>query len=164
MDTTITLTEEQISRDLYPQKFGIRGKIWVAILVAICLIGAFAYYLQLKEGLVVTHMRDYVSWGIYISNFVFFVAISLVGSLITAIFRLSNVRWSTPLTRIAEIIAVSAIVFASIIIVVDMGRPERFLNLLLHGRIQSPITWDVIVIGTYFFINHNPLIYVPSIL
>ena len=160
VDTTITLTEEQISRDLYPQKFGIRGKIWVAILIAICLIGAYAYYLQLKEGLVVTHMRDYVSWGIYISNFVFFVAISLVGSLITAIFRLSNVRWSTPLTRIAEIIAVSAIVFASIIIVVDMGRPERFVNLFLHGRIQSPIMWDVIVIGTYFFISLL-LLYLP---
>jgi len=160
VDTTITLTEEQISRDLYPQKFGIRGKIWTAILIAICLIGAYAYYLQLKEGLVVTHMRDYVSWGIYISNFVFFVAISLVGSLITAIFRLSNVRWSTPLTRIAEIIAVSAIVFASIIIVVDMGRPERFLNLFLHGRIQSPIMWDVIVIGTYFFISLL-LLYLP---
>jgi len=160
VDTTITLTEEQIRRDLYPQKFGKRGKIWVAILIAICLIGAYAYYLQLKEGLVVTHMRDYVSWGIYISNFVFFVAISLVGSLITAIFRLANVRWSTPLTRIAEIIAVSAIVFASIIIVVDMGRPERFLNLFLHGRMQSPIMWDVIVIGTYFFISLL-LLYLP---
>jgi len=160
VDTTITLTEEQISGDLYPQKFGKRGKIWVAILIAICLIGAYAYYLQLKEGLVVTHMRDYVSWGIYISNFVFFVAISLVGSLITAIFRLANVRWSTPLTRIAEIIAVSAIVFASIIIVVDMGRPERFLNLFLHGRMQSPIMWDVIVIGTYFFISLL-LLYLP---
>ena len=160
MDTTITLTEEQISRDLYPQKFGKRGTIWVAILIVICLVGAYAYYRQLKEGLVVTHMRDYVSWGIYISNFVFFVAISLVGSLITAIFRLSNVRWSTPLTRIAEIIAVSAIVFAAIIIVVDMGRPERFLNLFLHGRMQSPIMWDVIVIGTYFFISLL-LLYLP---
>ena len=160
VDTTITLTEEQISRDLYPQKFGKRGTIWVAILIVICLVGAYAYYRQLKEGLVVTHMRDYVSWGIYISNFVFFVAISLVGSLITAIFRLSNVRWSTPLTRIAEIIAVSAIVFAAIIIVVDMGGPERFLNLFLHGRMQSPIMWDVIVIGTYFFISLL-LLYLP---
>jgi molybdopterin-containing oxidoreductase family membrane subunit len=101
----------------------------------------------------VTNMGDYVSWGIYISNFVFFVAISLVGSLITAILRLANVHWATPLTRIAEIIATSAIVFASIIIVVDMGRPERFTNLFLHGRLQSPIIWDVIVIGTYFFIS-----------
>ncbi len=127
--------------------------IWTAILVLICLIGAFAYYRQLRYGLVVTNMRDYVSWGIYISNFVFFVAISLVGSLITAILRLANVHWSTPLTRIAEIIAVSAIIFAALIIIVDMGRPERFMNIILYGRLQSPIMWDVIVIGTYFFIS-----------
>ena len=83
-------------------------------------------------------MRDYVSWGIYISNFVFFVAISLVGSLITAIFRLANVHWSTPLTRIAEIIAVSAIMFASLIIIVDMGRPERFLTCLFMAAYSRP--------------------------
>lgn len=143
-----------------PQQFGRSGKIWVAILVLICLIGAFAYYLQLKDGLIVTNMRDYVSWGIYISNFVFFVAISLVGSLITAVFRLANVEWSTPLTRIAEIIAVSAITFASLIIIVDMGRPERLLNLFAYGRIQSPIMWDVIVITTYLFISIL-LLYIP---
>ena len=146
-------TTDQIIRDLLPRKFERRGMIWTGILVLICLFGAYAYYRQLKFGLVVTNMRDYVSWGIYISNFVFFVAISLVGSLITAIFRLANVKWSTPLTRIAEIIAVSAIVFASIIIIVDMGRPERFMNLFLNGRIQSPIMWDVIVIATYFVIS-----------
>ncbi|MEP7164856.1 MAG: NrfD/PsrC family molybdoenzyme membrane anchor subunit [Ferruginibacter sp.] len=153
MENLTSLTPEQITRDLLPQKFGRRGIIWTYTLILICLLGAFAYYRQLRYGLIVTHMRDYVSWGIYISNFVFFVAISLVGSLITAILRLTNVHWSTPLTRIAEIIAVSAIVFASLIIIVDMGRPERFMNLVLHGRIQSPIMWDVIVITTYFFIS-----------
>ena len=91
--------------------------------------------------------------NLFFRIFVFFVAISLVGSLITAILRLANVHWSTPLTRIAEIIAVSAIVFAALIIIVDMGRPERFMNIFLDGRIQSPIMWDVIVITTYFFIS-----------
>ena len=155
-----TPDSERITADLYPQKFGPKGMLWTWSLVAICCFGAYAYFLQLKNGLVVTGMRDYASWGIYISNFVFFVAISLVGSLITAIFRLSDVHWSTPLTRIAEIIAVSAIVFASLIIIVDMGRPERFLNIFLYGRIQSPIIWDVIVIGTYFFISFL-LLYLP---
>ncbi len=98
-------------------------------------------------------MGDYVSWGIYISNFVFFVAVSLVGSLITAIFRLSGVPWRTPLTRIAEIIAVSNITFAALIIIVDMGRPDRIYFLFTHGRLQSPILWDVIVITTYFFLS-----------
>ena len=149
----VTLSPEKITQDLLPQKFGKRGWIWTGTLIVICIIGAYAYSLQLRRGLVVTNMRDYVSWGIYISNFVFFVAISLVGSLITAVLRLANVHWSTPLTRIAEIIATAAIVFASIIIVVDMGRPERFLNLFIHGRLQSPIIWDVVVIGTYFFLS-----------
>jgi Ni/Fe-hydrogenase subunit HybB-like protein len=148
--SSVTLSPEKITQDLLPQKFGKRGMIWTGTLIVISLIGAYAYSLQLRRGLVVTNMRDYVSWGIYISNFV---AISLVGSLITAILRLANVHWSTPLTRIAEIIATAAIVFASIIIVVDMGRPERFLNLFIHGRLQSPIIWDVVVIGTYFFLS-----------
>jgi Ni/Fe-hydrogenase subunit HybB-like protein len=154
------LARQKIIDDLLPKKFGWKGTVWVIVLLFFCVIGLGAYILQLSKGLVVTSMRDYASWGIYISNFVFFVAISLVGSLITAVLRLTNVRWSTPLTRIAEIIAVSAITFASIIIVVDMGRPERFYNLFTHGRLQSPIVWDVIVITTYFFISLL-LLYLP---
>ncbi len=156
----VHLTDDKIIRDLMPQQFGKRGMIWTGILVAFCLVGAFAYYRQLRYGLIVTSMRDYASWGIYISNFVFFVAISLVGSLITAVLRLSGVHWSTPLTRIAEIIAVSAITFAALIIIVDMGRPDRFYNLFLYGRLQSPIIWDVTVITTYFFISLL-LLYIP---
>ena len=150
---TATAQDEKIIQDLLPRKLKTSGKVLVGILSAICLVGIYAYYRQLRYGLVVTNMRDYVSWGIYISNFVFFVAISLVGSLITAVFRLAGVKWGSPLTRIAEMIAVSAIIFASLIIIVDMGSPERFYNLFLYGRIQSPIMWDVIVIATYFFIS-----------
>jgi molybdopterin-containing oxidoreductase family membrane subunit len=154
------LAEQQIVKDLLPQKFGKQGVIWVISLCAVAALGLFAYIRQLYYGLEVTHLRDYVSWGIYISNFVFFVAISLVGSLITAVLRLSDVHWSTPLTRIAEIIAVSAIMFAGLIIIVDMGRPERFYNLFTHGRLQSPIIWDVIVISTYLVVSIM-LLYIP---
>jgi Ni/Fe-hydrogenase subunit HybB-like protein len=144
---------EKVISDLLPQKFGKAGIIWTSILIVLCFAGMIGYYRQLTNGLSVTGMRDYASWGIYISNFVFFVAISLVGSLITAIFRLTNVGLRTPLTRIAEIIAVSAIMFAGLIIIVDMGRPERFVNLFVHGRLQSPIIWDVIVISTYLVLS-----------
>jgi Ni/Fe-hydrogenase subunit HybB-like protein len=145
--------KQKIINDLLPKKFGAKGRLWVVALLIICIIGVVGYYKQLTEGLIVTDMRDYASWGIYISNFVFFVAISLVGSLVTAMLRIINFKWRTPLTRIAEIIAVSAITFASIIIVVDMGRPDRFYNLFIHTRLQSPIVWDVVVITTYFFIS-----------
>ena len=139
-----------------------RSKLWLVALFLIIMLGIFAYYRQVKFGLIVTAMRDYTSWGIYISNFVFFVAVSLIGSLVSSILKLTNAKWSTPLTRISEIIAVACIICASIIIIVDMGRPDRFFNVILHGRIQSPIIWDVIVIFTYLIISLL-LLYIPLI-
>lgn len=130
-----------------------RLKIWIFILLVVIAVGAFAYYRQLRYGLIVTAMRDYTSWGIYISNFVFFVAVSLVGSLVSSILRLSKVTWATPLNRISEIIAVAAIICASMTIIIDMGRPDRFFNVFRYGRIQSPIIWDVIIISTYLMIS-----------
>jgi len=144
---------------LLPRKFNLKGKIWTIFLLAVTLFGLYAYIHQLKNGLGVTGMRDYVFWGIYISNFVFFVAVSLVGSLMSAILKLSGAKWSTPLTRISEMIALSSIIMAGVIIIVDMGRPERLVNLLLHGRLQSPITWDVIVITTYLVISFLLLLF-----
>jgi len=131
----------------------LKYKLWVAFLLLIILIGGYAYYKQLKLGLIVTAMRDYTSWGIYISNFVFFVAISLVGSLISSILKLNKNEWSRPLTRVSEIIAVAAIICAAVIIIVDMGRPDRFFYVIMHLRIQSPIIWDVIIISTYLVIS-----------
>jgi Ni/Fe-hydrogenase subunit HybB-like protein len=141
------------NEDLLPQRFGKAGKLWVAFLLIICAVGLYNYVQQLINGLVVTGLSDTVSWGIYISNFVFFVAVSLVGSLITAILNLLNISWRAPITGISEIIAVSGIMFAGLIIIVDMGRPDRLLNMFIHGRIQSPIVWDVIVVMTYMTIS-----------
>ncbi len=147
---------------LRPRSFSIPGKVWAGGLILIALLGGYAYLRQLREGLAVTAMRDYAFWGIYISNFVFFVAISLVGSLVTAVLRLSRASWSFALSRIAEMIAVAAIIMASLIIIVDMGRPDRILHIFLYGRLQSPIVWDVLVITTYLAVSVL-LLYFPLI-
>lgn len=128
-------------------------KIWILFLCVVILLGAYGYYKQLRDGLEITAMRDYTSWGIYISNFVFFVAISLVGSLFSSILKLNKNRWALPLMRISEIIAVAAIICAAVIIIIDMGRPDRFIYVFQYGRIQSPIIWDVIIISTYLVIS-----------
>ncbi len=147
---------------LLPQKFGRTGKLWFSFLILICIAGVIAYIYQLRNGLAVTGMHDYTSWGVYIATFVFFVAVSLVGALISAILKLTHTNWRTPLTRIAEIIAVSSIIMAALIIVIDMGRPERILNVFVYGRIQSPILWDVAVINTYLIISIL-MLYIPMI-
>jgi molybdopterin-containing oxidoreductase family membrane subunit len=153
---------DTLLEDLVPRKFGKKGVIWTSILIVIIILGIIAYIDQLIKGQEVTNMRDYTLWGIYISNFVFFVATSFVGSVVVAILRLTKNTWRTPLVRIAEIITFASITMAGITIMIDMARPDRLLNLFIHARLQSPITWDVIIIPTYIAISFL-LLYFPLI-
>ena len=150
----------KLVNDLAPRKFGKRGTIWTTLLIVIIIAGIIAYIDQIIKGQVVTNMRDYALWGIYISNFVFFVATSFVGSVTVAVLRLTKNTWRTPLVRIAEIITFAAIVMAGITIMIDMARPDRLLNLFIHARLQSPITWDVIIVPTSIVLSFL-LLYFP---
>jgi molybdopterin-containing oxidoreductase family membrane subunit len=122
---------------------------FVASLLLFVALGAYAYYTQLETGLGVTGMRDVVLWGIYISNFVFFIGISHAGTLISAVLRVSHAEWRKPITRMAESITVMALIVGAMFPLIDLGRPDRILNLIVYGRIQSPIIWDFISIATY---------------
>jgi len=122
---------------------------FVGLLLGVVGFGTYAYSTQLQSGLVVTAMRDNVLWGLYITNFVFFIGISHVGALMSAILRLSGAEWRKPITRMAEAITACSLAVGALMPIVDLGRPDRILNIPLYGRIQSPILWDFISIGTY---------------
>ncbi len=143
----LTETEQVLLRPL--TNWSPRFKALVVVLAAIVAWGAFAYLTQLQRGLVVTNMRDTVSWGVYIANFVFFIGISHVGALMSAILRLAGAEWRRPITRMAEAITVCSLFVGAAMPIIDLGRPDRLLNVLFYGRLQSAILWDFISIFTY---------------
>ena len=134
----------------------------VGSLLLIVAWGVYAYSTQFREGLYVTGMRDRVTWGLYISLFVFFIGISHAGTLISAILRVSKAGWRVPVTRMAEFITVVALMIGALFPMIDLGRPDRIHHILLFGRWQSPIIWDVFAITTYltgsFIYLYLPLI------
>ncbi len=131
-------------------------------LLAVALWGVYAYYVQVTTGLGVTGMRSVVSWAFYIINFVFFIGISHVGALMSAILRLTNAEWRKPITRIAEIVTFASLMMAVMMPLTDLGRPDRLLNTIVFARLQSPLTWDFMAIGTYM-IGSTIFLYLPMI-
>lgn len=123
---------------------------WVGFLLVLVGIAIYAYSTQLRDGLIVTDLSDRISWGMYISLFVFFIGISHAGTLISAILRASNAPWRMPVTRMAEMITVVALMVGGLMPILDLGRPDRLVNIFTHGRWQSPQIWDVVAISTYF--------------
>lgn len=163
-----TFTQEEymeMKQDLLRpiQHIGLWGKVWIGFLIAVCLAGVYAYYLQETRSKYMTvSLRDYTMWGVYISNFVFFIALSMIGVLMSSVLKLTNFQWYRPLARIAEVVALGAICLAGVSIVVAMGRPDRLHYLFIYARIQSPITWDIIVVITYV-VASLVLLYIPMI-
>lgn len=123
--------------------------ITVGLLGAVMLWGLISYYLQYNYGLGLTGLNQPISWGFYITNFVFFIGISHAGTLISAILRIARAEWRRPITRMAEVITVMVLFLGAANIIVDLGRPDRALFVLQYGRYQSPLLWDVISITTY---------------
>lgn len=123
--------------------------ISVAILFSIAAFAVWTWYHQIRTGLGVTGMNRPVFWGVYITNFVFFIGISHAGTLISAILRLCQAEWRRSITRAAEVITVLVLFFGVFNIIVDLGRPDRALNVILHGQFRSPLLWDVTSISTY---------------
>ncbi len=139
------------------------GFYWsVGALSLLILWGAMAYWTQFREGLGVTGLHQPVSWGFYVTNFVFFIGISHAGTLISAILRLSKAEWRRPVTRMAEVITVMVLFIGAGQILVDLGRPDRALNILRYGRYQSPLLWDATSISAYLTASIVYL-YIPMI-
>lgn len=123
--------------------------LWI-ILGGLLLLGIGMWVRQFILGLGVTGLNRPVYWGVYITNFVFFIGLAHSGTFISAILRLAGQGWRKPLTRAAEAITLFSLPFGVAAILADMGRPERVLNIIFYGRYQSPILWDFTAVGLYF--------------
>ncbi|RPJ09057.1 MAG: hypothetical protein EHM36_04715, partial [Deltaproteobacteria bacterium] len=108
-------------------KTGWRFYLFISILTALVLWGVFAYVTQYRNGLTVTGLSRQVFWGVYITNFVFFIGISHAGTLISAILRIAKAEWRRSITRSAELITVIALFFGVGNVLIDLGRPDRML-------------------------------------
>ncbi len=121
----------------------------VAALLIIIAWGGSAYYRQLTLGLGTTGMNRPVFMGVYIINFVFFIGLSHAGTLISAILRIVGAEWRRPFTRGAEAITLFSLPFGAGSIIIDLGRPDRLLNVIQYGSFESPILWDVASVSLY---------------
>jgi len=125
------------------------GYAWISFLILLIGFGIFAFIYTELNGHIVTGMRDNVVWGVYISNFIFFMGLGYAGAILAGTLRLLRIKWRAPLMRIIELVTLISVIIGPIYILLCIGRLDRLGNLFIHGRIQSPITWDVLAVLTF---------------
>jgi molybdopterin-containing oxidoreductase family membrane subunit len=139
---------------------------WVAFLGVIFLAGIAGYIYQTHEGLVVSNMREQVSWGYYISNFSFLVGVAAAAVLLVIPAYLYHFKAIKKIVAFGELLAITAVIMSMMFLTVDTGRPERFWHAIpLIGSInlpQSILGWDIIVLSGYLLINILSVSYVAG--
>src|SRR5512135_2370983 len=131
--------------------------LWLAFLSFLVLLGLYAYIGQATRGLIVTAMRDQVSWGFYVANFTYLVGVAAAAVLLVVPAYLYHFKPIKEIVLFGELLAISAITMCSLFIMVDMGQPLRVWHLLpAAGAMNFPsslLAWDVIVLNGYLIIN-----------
>ncbi len=130
---------------------------WLGVLGVLIALGGWQYWIQLRDGLVVTGMSDQVSWGFYIANFAFLVGIAAAAVLLVIpayIFHRQDVK---QVVLVGEAMAVAAVVMAMLFVMIDLGRPDRIWHMIpVIGRFNFPMSllaWDVVVLSGYLLLN-----------
>jgi len=104
-------------------------------------------------GLIITGMGRDVSWGLYISQFTYLVGIAAAALMVVLPCYLHNYKLFARITVLGEFMAVAAVIMCMLFIFVDLGRPDRVLNVLLHPTPNSVMFWDMIVLSVYLLLN-----------
>jgi Ni/Fe-hydrogenase subunit HybB-like protein len=136
---------------------GTAYKAWVAFLLVTIGVGGFAYAHQVRHGLIATNMRDEVSWAFYIGNFTFLVGVAAAAVLLVIPAYVYQWKPLKEVVVLGELLAISALVMCLLFILVDMGRPDRFLHIMpFFGTPNWPrslLAWDALVLNGYLAVN-----------
>jgi len=143
---------------------GSRGyHAWLACLGVVIAVGVWAYAHQLEEGLIVTSLRDPVSWGFYIGNFTFLVGVAAAAVILVIPAYIYHWKPIKEIVILGELLAIAAIAMCMLFVLVDMGRPDRLLHIMpFIGHLNVPsslLAWDVLVLNIYLFLNLGVVTY-----
>lgn len=127
--------------------------IWIACLILVVTVGFFFYLRQLDYGLGITGMSRDVSWGLYIAQFTFLVGVAASAVMLVLPYYLHDYKAFGRITVLGEFLAVSAVVMCILFVFVDLGRPSRVMNVILHPQPASILFWDMVVLSGYLLIN-----------
>ena len=124
------------------------------------MIGALSVAIQIDVGMGMSGISHPVGWGVYITNFVFWIGIGHAGTLISAVFFLTRAPWRPSVYRAAEGMTVFAVMTAGLFPLIHVGRIWYAFWLIpypnqrmLWVNFKSPLLWDVFAVSTYLTIS-----------
>jgi Ni/Fe-hydrogenase subunit HybB-like protein len=139
------------------------GKIVLAVLAALTVLGLVVGVIRLVQGLgETTGLTDAYPWGLWIGFDFSLIAFAGVGFTMAAIVYLLNLKQYKPLSRAAVLTGFLGYVSVLIILLIDLGRPDRFWGFIVFWNAHSPlfeISWCILLYTAVLTIEFLPIFF-----
>ena len=139
------------------------GKVVLAVLGLLTLLGVVTGIWRLVVGLgESTNLSDAFPWGLWIGFDFSLIAISGVGFTMAAVVYILNLDEFKPLARASVLAGFLGYASVLIILLIDLGRPDRFWGFIVFWNHHSPlfeISWCVLLYTTVLALEFLPFLF-----
>ena len=135
--------------------------IWLGVMGVILLGGLVAGIMVFWKGLVITNLTDLVPWGLWITIDLSSIALGAGAFSLCAGVYLFGLKRYQPIARTATFVGLIGYTMATLALILDIGRPERFWHSMVYWNVHSllwEVTMCVILYLTVLMLEAMPII------
>ncbi|HEY9079765.1 NrfD/PsrC family molybdoenzyme membrane anchor subunit [Magnetovibrio sp.] len=122
---------------------------WLGAMIA---VGLYAVYNMEHHGHVITGMNNAIVWGTP-HVFAVFLIVAASGALnVASISSVFGKYHYKPLARLSAVSSLALLAGGLMVLVLDLGRPDRLIVAMTHYNFKSIFAWNIILYNGFFVI------------
>jgi Ni/Fe-hydrogenase subunit HybB-like protein len=110
---------------------------WLGFLAVLVLIGLYSTITVFIKGLVITNLTDSVPWGLWITIDLSSIALGAGAFTLSAIVYIFGIKRLQSIIRLAVLVGFAGYTSAMLMLLVDIGRPDRFWHPWVFWNVHS---------------------------
>jgi len=145
------MTASALDRKPFHLPFSPAFLIWLGFLAILLLIGVYSTITVFINGLYITNMSDSVPWGLWITVDLSSIALGAGAFTLSAIVYIFGIKNLQSIIRLAVLVGFAGYTSALLMLVVDIGRPDRFWHPWVYWNVHS-VLWEVTMCITIYLL------------
>jgi molybdopterin-containing oxidoreductase family membrane subunit len=143
---------------------------WYAFLGVVLVIGTYATWLRIDQGMASTNLSSITPWGAWVAFYIYFVGLSAGAFLVSTLSNVFHMEGMEAIDRDALFAAIISMVVALLFVWIDLGRMDRLYHPFLWRQLTSPLAWEVhayvayilLLVGELYFAIRGDLVRVAE--
>lgn len=124
---------------------------WLVFLAILVLIGVYSTITVFIKGLIITNLTDSVPWGLWITIDLSSIALGAGAFTLSAIVYIFGIKRLQSIIRLAVLVGFAGYTSAMLMLLVDIGRPDRFWHPWVFWNVHS-VLWEVTMCITIYLL------------